>query len=79
MLAKASQLRASSLRDRSLSAYSGTPLPQKLGIKLGFRVHLVNLPAEVRDQLGEALAECTTPKPPSALDFLMFFTMSRAE
>ena len=41
-----------------MPGYSGTPLPKKLGIKAGFRVHLANAPAEVRAELREALAEC---------------------
>jgi hypothetical protein len=62
-----------------MPGYSGTPLPKKLGIKANFRVHFVNLPTDVRDELREALAECTTPKPPSALDFSMLFSQSRGE
>jgi hypothetical protein len=59
--------------------YSGTPLPKKLGIKPGFRVHLVNAPAEVRKELRDALAECEVLKQGDALDFAMVFTKSGAE
>jgi hypothetical protein len=59
-----------------MPGYSGTPLPKKLGIKNGFRVHLANAPAEVRTELKEALAECTVQK--DSLDFAMLFTKSRA-
>lgn len=62
-----------------MPGYSGTPLPKKLGIKPGFRVHFVNLPADVRDELRDSLAECITPRPPDKIDFSMFFTKSRTE
>jgi len=62
-----------------MPGYSGTPLPKKLGIKPGFRVYLVNLPTDVRTVLRDSLVECTAPKPPDKLDFLMFFTKSLAE
>jgi hypothetical protein len=60
--------------------YSGTPLPKKLGIKEGFRVWLVNAPADVRAELKAALAGCqvlSTGKNP--LDLVMLFTKSKAE
>ena len=41
-----------------MAGYSGTPLPQKLGIKPQFRVALVDLPSEVDAELKEALALC---------------------
>lgn len=68
-----------------MPGYSGTPLPKKLGIKPGLRVHLANAPAEVRAELRQALAQCELIKQDSlvkkdaALDFVMVFTKSRAE
>jgi DUF3052 family protein len=64
-----------------MPGYSGTPLPKKLGIKAGFRVRLVNAPADVRAELRGALAECVDidVKRGDALDFAMVFTKSRAE
>jgi hypothetical protein len=63
-----------------MPGYSGTPLPKKLGIKAGFRVHLANAPGEVRAELREALTECEMKtKPGDVLDFVMLFTKSRAE
>lgn len=62
-----------------MPGYSATPLPKKLGIKPGFRVHLANAPAEVRGELSEALAECTVGAQKSALDFAILFTKSAAE
>jgi hypothetical protein len=62
-----------------MPGYSGTPLPKKLGIKAGFRVQLTNAPAEVRDELRHALAECHVVKQGDALDFAMIFTQSCEE
>ena len=62
-----------------MPGYSGTPLPKKLGIKVGFRVRLANAPAEVRAELRSALAECTVAKDGSAVDFAIIFTKSRVE
>jgi hypothetical protein len=62
-----------------MPGYSGTPLPKKLGIKPGFRVRLMNAPAEVCTELASDLAGCEQPKPGGALDFAMMFTKSCAE
>ena len=62
-----------------MSGYSGTPLPKKLGIKPGLRVHLANAPADIRCELGDSLAGCTPAKESDEIDFSMFFTKSRAE
>jgi len=61
-----------------MPGYSGTPLPKKLGIKPGFRVHLVNAPAEVRSELSEALDQCSVSKA-DPLDFGLLFCKSRNE
>src|SRR3981081_3938960 len=63
-----------------MPGYSGTPLPKKLGIKNGFRICLVNAPADVRAELREAMLACQVmAEPRGSLDFVMFFTNSRAE
>jgi hypothetical protein len=62
-----------------MPGYSGTPLPEKLGIKPGFRVQLANAPVDVRAELREALAECEVAKTRETLDFAMLFTKSRPE
>ena len=62
-----------------MPGYSGTPLPKKLGIKNGFRLQLTNAPADVRAELQQSLADCTTVKRGDSLDFAMLFTKSRAE
>ncbi len=60
-----------------MPGYSGTPLPQKLGIKDGFRIALHNLPADVAAELKDEFAKCQVSK--GRLDFVMIFTKSHAE
>jgi len=63
-----------------MPGYSGTPLPKKLGIKDGFRVHFVAAPAEVLAELKTALVGCQTVREKQIpLDFAMVFTKSRVE
>jgi len=60
--------------------YSGTPLAKKLGIKDGFRVALLDAPAEVKTELRNSLASCRLVKNlEPALDFVFLFSKSRAE
>jgi len=61
-----------------MPGYSGTPLPKKLGIKDGFRVLLVEAPADVRAELREALAACEIVKVGRGpVDFAMLFSKSQ--
>jgi len=63
-----------------MAGYSGTPLPQKLGIKPQLRVALVDLPSEVAAELKEALAGCRKVKDGSdALDFALVCVKTQAE
>ena len=65
-----------------MPGYSGTPLPKKLGIKPGFQVSLINMPADVRTELKTALADCAlNEKKPgkNPLDFAMVFTTSKTD
>lgn len=70
-----------------MPGYSGTPLPKKLGIKPGFRVHLVSVPADVQTELRETLANCAISRDgkrkgdndDGTLDFAIIFTKSQAE
>jgi hypothetical protein len=63
-----------------MPGYSGTPLPKKLGIKPHFQVALLELPAEVRRELKEALAECRIARGRQGpLDFAMLFVIHRAK
>ena len=60
-----------------MPGYSGTPLPKKLGIKPGFRVHFIELPTEVRAELDNDLSTCEIAGK-GQLDFAMIFTKSRS-
>jgi hypothetical protein len=63
-----------------MPGYSGTPLPKKLGIKPGLRVHLFHAPAEVRAELSAAVKNCELEHDGGGtLDFAMVFTKSQAE
>ena len=62
-----------------MPGYSGTPLPKKLGIKDGFRVALLNAPADVKSELKSAFKKCSLLKPAAgSLDFVFLFAKSRA-
>jgi hypothetical protein len=61
-----------------MPGYSETPLPKKLGIKAGFRVSLVEVPADVRAELRTELAACEIVSDgKTAIDFAMVFTKSK--
>jgi hypothetical protein len=61
-----------------MPGYSGTPLPKKLGIKDGFRVHLVESPQEVIKELKPHLDKCDVADGKSPLDFAIVFSKSKA-
>jgi hypothetical protein len=65
-----------------MAGYSGTPLPQKLGLKPGARFGLVNAPAEFGRTLG-ALPPDVVPKPVAAgktqFDVIVFFAVTMAD
>jgi hypothetical protein len=61
-----------------MAGYSGTPLPQKLGIKDKFRVALVGMPADVKKELRAALAGCSLVKDAGTVDFAMVFASRQA-
>jgi hypothetical protein len=61
-----------------MPGYSGTPLPKKLGITAGFRVHLLDAPPEVRAELKAELDDCEVVRDgKTPLDFAMVFTKSK--
>jgi hypothetical protein len=63
-----------------VAGYSGTPLPQKLGIKPQLRVILVDLPSEVETELKEALAGCRkVNQGKEALDLALVCVKTQAE
>jgi hypothetical protein len=61
-----------------VAGYSGTTLPQKLGIKPQFRVALLDLPSEVDAELKEALAACRKVND-GILDFALVCVKTRAD
>ena len=62
------------------AGYSGTPLVKKLGIKPDYHIAILNAPVDYANTLGElppvTHGELNTAH---ALDFIHFFTTSRAE
>jgi hypothetical protein len=63
-----------------VAGYSGTPLPQKLGIKPQFRVAFVGLPGDVKTALKKEISACRLVKDgQEQLDFAMIFIKSQAE
>jgi hypothetical protein len=61
-----------------MAGYSGTPLPQKLGIKQQFRVALLDLPADVQAKLKSVLARCNVAKN-EPVDFAIIFVKTAGE
>jgi hypothetical protein len=63
-----------------MSAYSGTPLPRKLGIREGGRVALVDAPESFEATLG-ALPDgvMVRRRARGPVDVIVFFTTSRAK
>jgi len=63
-----------------MPGYSGTPLPKKLGLRPGFRVHLVDAPMDVQAELQATLAGCElVDSLEDGLDFVLVFSRSRAD
>jgi hypothetical protein len=65
-----------------MAGYSGTPLPQKLGIKPRFRVAFLDLPPDVKAELREALVECQIVKTaalPGGIEFAMIFVKTQSK
>jgi len=60
--------------------YSGTPLPQKLGIKAGTRVSVINAPKNYRMLLGKLPEDVEfANRPGAAAPFVHLFVTRRAE
>jgi hypothetical protein len=63
-----------------MAGYSGTPLPQKLGIKPGTTVAAINVPSNYRKLLGKLPSGVTfANRIRAGSNFIHFFTKSRAE
>src|ERR1700684_1273121 len=61
-----------------MPGYSGTPLPKKLGIKERYRVVLLDMPADVKTELKNVLANFLIAKD-GPVDFAMIFVKSASE
>ena len=63
-----------------MAGYSGTPLPQKLGIKPGLMVVTINAPANYRRLLGQIPDSITfSERLKSGSSFVHLFTSRRSE
>lgn len=63
-----------------MAGYSGTPLPQKLGIKPGTTVVVINAPINYRKLLGKLPSDVTfTNRTGANTSFVHFFTTRRSE
>jgi hypothetical protein len=63
----------------SASGYSGTPLPQKLGVRDGSTVAFVNDPGHAAALLSPMPAGASIRPDPAGADVVVLFTTSRAE
>jgi hypothetical protein len=63
-----------------MAGYSGTPLPQKLGIKPGTNVVVINGPSNYRKLLGKLPQDARlSDRVTTDSDFVHFFTKRRGE
>jgi hypothetical protein len=63
-----------------MAGYSGTPLPQKLGIKPGTTVVAMSAPTNYRKLLGNVPSDVTfTKRIGAGSDFIHLFTKRRSE
>jgi hypothetical protein len=63
-----------------MAGYSGTPLPQKLGIKPGATVVVINAPPDYQKLLGKSASEVRFAiRAGAGANFIHFFTKRRAE
>jgi hypothetical protein len=72
-------VRESYSRRVSTSGYSGTPLPQKLGVRDGSAVAFVNDPGHAEALLSPLPTGASIGLDPAAADVVILFTTSRAE
>ena len=62
-----------------MPGYSGTPLFEKLGIKGGIRVSLLDMPADVSVELKPALSTCEIDRDgKKPIDFILYFAKSKS-
>jgi hypothetical protein len=64
----------------TMAGYSGTPLAQKLGIKAGTIVVVINAPPDYQKLLGKVASDARfSTRAGADADFVHFFTKRRAE
>jgi hypothetical protein len=68
-----------SVKQFTMAGYSGTPLPQKLGIKSGMTVVTISEPSNYRKLLGKLDRVTFSNRVMPNSDFVHFFTISRSE
>ena len=61
------------------AGYSGTPLHQKLGLKAGMRVYFCEAPTDYFKTLGRTPTIVLATRLKGPLDFIQYFTKSRAD
>jgi len=61
-----------------MAGYSGTPLPQKLGIRTRARIALPNTPPDVKIELKAAMVGCEIAGQ-GPLDFILLFAKTQAD
>ena len=62
-----------------MSAYSGTPLPRKLGFKPGMRAHVHAPPPDLGELLGDLDGVTLLKRPAAPLDLVLLFATERRE
>ncbi len=61
-----------------MAGYSSTPLAQKLGVKEGSRIALINAPKDFQSELGELPDNIEFVKRPTkSIDIILFFVLSK--
>jgi hypothetical protein len=74
------QTRFGPVKKFSMAGYSGTPLAQKLGLKPGTTVMIINPPANYRELIEDMAAEVKfSSRTTKDSEFIHFFTNRRAE
>jgi hypothetical protein len=63
----------------SAAGYSGTPLPQKLGIKSGVRVLVIGAPSSFPKLLGELPEDVRFVRSPPTADLALLFTRNHQQ
>lgn len=62
-----------------MAGYSGKPLPDKLGIKAGHRIALLDAPPDFDETLGALPADVTRQVQPAGADVVVLFSRVKSE